>query len=290
MEVDVRLGKYIVAVSGGVDSVVLLDVLNKKKELEVVVAHFDHGIREDSPHDRKFVQALAKKYGLAFEYAEGNLGPDVSEATAREARYTFLRAVKEKYEADAIIVAHHQDDLIETAMINLLRGTGRKGLTSLSSGDEIVRPLLEYSKREITNYAKKHGLVWREDSTNKDVKYLRNYVRLVLLPKLSVAQRENLLRTIQAQRSVNAELDKVLAKFLSAGLDKKRLLSLGHKEAAEVVVAWLRENNVTDIDRKAVERAVVGVKTAKPGKRIVIKNNLVIEVGKNKLALDYMER
>jgi tRNA(Ile)-lysidine synthetase-like protein len=132
MKIQLPKGRYVVAVSGGVDSVVLLDALSKLPNLELVVAHLDHGIREDSIEDRRFVASLAASYGLVFEYGEGRLGSGASEATAREARYNFLRGVKMKHDAKAIITAHHQDDLIETAILNMLRGTGRKGLTSLS--------------------------------------------------------------------------------------------------------------------------------------------------------------
>src|SRR6185436_20114617 len=127
MKISVRPGKYVVAVSGGVDSMVLLDLLRQKPKLELVVAHFDHGIREDSAQDRKLVQRIAKAYGLPFVHAKGNLGPKAGEALAREARYAFLRQVQADHDAKAIITAHHQDDMLKTAIMNLLRGTGRRG-------------------------------------------------------------------------------------------------------------------------------------------------------------------
>ena len=149
-------GKYVVAVSGGVDSVALLHLLLEANDerrtmndedspssvlrppFRFVVAHFDHGIRKDSAEDRKLVQAMAQKIrGLPFVYDEGRLGPRASEATARLARYTFLRRVLQASGARAIVTAHHQDDLLETAIINLLRGTGRKGLTALGSRSDI---------------------------------------------------------------------------------------------------------------------------------------------------------
>src|SRR5690606_5271626 len=106
--IKIRPGKYVVAVSGGVDSMVLLDLLRQKPKLELIVAHFDHGIRPDSAEDRKLVQRVAKHYDLPFVYAEGKLGPKASEALAREARYAFLRRVQAEQGAEAIITAHHQ--------------------------------------------------------------------------------------------------------------------------------------------------------------------------------------
>src|SRR5580704_3560158 len=109
-----KSGSYVVAVSGGVDSVVLLHRLQKQPGLRLVVAHFDHGMREDSAEDRRFVKALAQAYGAPFVYDEGHLGSGTSEAEAREARYNFLRRVQAASDAQAIVTAHHQDDLLET--------------------------------------------------------------------------------------------------------------------------------------------------------------------------------
>src|SRR6476469_10942255 len=167
MRIEIPGGKYVVAVSGGVDSVVLLDLLRLYPGVKVTVAHFDHGIREDSHLDRAYVAELAKRYRLPFVYDKGQLGPDASEAEARRARYDFLSKVQQKTGSDALVTAHHENDVLETAIINLLRGTGRKGLSSLTNGEGIIRPLLDVPKSEIIDYAKRHGLQWREDSTNK---------------------------------------------------------------------------------------------------------------------------
>jgi tRNA(Ile)-lysidine synthase TilS/MesJ len=96
------------------------------------------------------------------------LGPKTSEAKARDARYKFLEEVKAVNKAKAIVTAHHQDDVLETAILNMLRGTGRRGLTSLQNRKNLIRPLLKFSKAAIKNYAKSHKLKWREDSTNEN--------------------------------------------------------------------------------------------------------------------------
>ncbi|HEX6461652.1 MAG TPA: tRNA lysidine(34) synthetase TilS [Candidatus Saccharimonadales bacterium] len=184
-EVDLLpAGVYVLAVSGGIDSVVLLDMLAKQPQLELIVAHVNHGIRPDSGEDAVFVQQLAKKYGCRYEATSLQLGASASEEQAREARYAFLKKVQRRHAAKAIITAHHADDVVETILINLIRGTGWRGLCSLRSEGGLVRPLLNVYKQEIAAYAKKHRLGWREDSTNQSNHYLRNYIRLQLLPKL----------------------------------------------------------------------------------------------------------
>ncbi len=134
-------GKYIVAVSGGIDSVSLLHALTSDKSLHLIVAHFDHGIRDDSALDAKFVANLARELGLSFVTQRVKLGFEASEAVARKHRYKFLHRACIENNADAIVTAHHQDDVIETAIINTLRGTKRRGLISLKSTELIKRPL-----------------------------------------------------------------------------------------------------------------------------------------------------
>ena len=179
--------KIVLAVSGGVDSVVLLDFLARLKEShefdqDVIVAHFDHGIRTDSAEDLELVRNLAKKYGFEFVSEQGNLGNNASEDTARQARYNFLRSVAAR-ESAKIATAHHKNDIVESIAINLHRGTGWRGLAVLDSPD-IWRPLLQFEKSQILDYAKKHNLVWHEDSTNTDEKYLRNKFRRLITTDL----------------------------------------------------------------------------------------------------------
>lgn len=292
MDIELEPGKYVAAVSGGIDSVVLLDIMRGLPDVGLVVAHFDHGIRKDSAADREFVRNLAAEYGLPFEYAEGRLGPDASEATARAARYDFLEKTRQKYAADAIVTAHHQDDVLETAIINLLRGTGRKGLSALADRPGVRRPLLGVSKSEITGHARKRGLEWREDSTNADQTYLRNYVRHSLLPRFDEPARQQLLGLIRRARDNNHELDHFLAGQLGDqdGLDRRWLTSLPHDAALEVMAAWLRRQGIRDFDRKTLERLVVAAKTGRHGQHFDVRRGAVMEVGKDGLALAVAER
>lgn len=259
----VKSGKYIVAVSGGVDSIVLLDMLSVDKKSEYVVAHFDHGIRDDSQEDLIFVRKLAKKYSHRFVSASAKLGSKTSEDTARQARYNFLFSAFQKTKADAIITAHHYDDVIETMLINILRGTGRKGLSSLKSDGFLLRPLIKFSKDDLVRYANRHKLVWREDSTNTNDNYLRNWLRLNILPQLNINQKQQLLNIYRDSLDFNNTIDEILDELI--GLDYSKLnrnlvISLSHCEAKELVAHWLRINDI-EFDSILLERLVIAIKT-----------------------------
>lgn len=291
MKVELPKGIYVLAVSGGVDSVSLLHALKDRPGVELVVAHFDHGIRQDSRADREFVQELARSYGLPFVYEEGKLGSAASEATARAARYDFLRRVLKEKGARAIVTAHHRDDVLETAIINMLRGSGRKGLTALASREGLERPLLDVPKSEVLAYARRHGLEWREDPTNQGTDYLRNYVRHQLLPRLGSSGRDRLWQIINGLKVTNQELDELLARQISersapGQLDRRWFINLPHDVSKEVMAAWLRDLNIRDFDSRTLERLVVAAKTGAPGKKFDVSGGHTLAVGSSRLTLD----
>jgi tRNA(Ile)-lysidine synthetase-like protein len=295
MKIDIQPGKYVVAVSGGVDSVVLLNLLSNVSGLELVVAHYDHGIREDSGSDKAFVEGLAALRGLPFFSAVGKLGPKTSEALAREKRYEFLWQVKEQTAADAIITAHHRDDFIETAIINMQRGTGRRGLSALGSTAELKRPLLGFSKAQLIDYAKAYQLTWHEDATNQDKTYLRNYVRHEIVPKFSRVEQEAFVALLQQTGALNAQIDGVLKELLAVhttatSLERQWFTGLPHEVAREVLLAWLRQTDIRHLDRKQVERIVVLAKTLPHGKLIDVDSRFQLKITTNKLALIPRER
>jgi tRNA(Ile)-lysidine synthase len=268
MKVDVPQGKYVVAVSGGVDSMVLLDVLGQLEGMELVVAHFDHGIRADSGEDRKMVGEVAKRLGLRYVYATS---------------------------AQAIITAHHQDDMLETAIWNMLRGTNRRGVTALRSTRQILRPLLHVSKQQIVDYAHEHAVGWHEDSTNLDTRYSRNYIRQHIVPALGVEGRETLLRLIERLRHTNDDIDQglegVLALCASGNrLDRSSFVQLPHTVSREVMAAWLRKNNLSGYDKKTLERLVIAAKTFRPGKLADIYDGHQMRVERAALALTVADR
>jgi tRNA(Ile)-lysidine synthetase-like protein len=272
---------YIVAVSGGVDSVVLLHKLVSRLTMNdiyapiYVVAHFNHGIRNDTEIDKDLVQNLADKYELEFEYSEGKLGPGASEATAREARYKFLRSVKAKHNADKIITAHHQDDVLETMVLNLIRGTGPRGLSPMQNQNDVIRPLINRKKTELIEYAKENNLVWHEDSTNNDENYLRNYVRLNIMPKLELA-REELLDIYKNVGDIYQDVDIRIQTLLPAKniLSRVWFVGLPFSVEKELIRAWLIKFGILDIDSAMIERLTVSVKTLPIGKKTDISGKL----------------
>lgn len=294
MDISLKPGRYVVAVSGGVDSMALLHLLHGMPGLQLIVAHFDHGIRDDSREDRLLVQETAGRYGLPFVYDEGKLGR-ASEETARKARYGFLHHVREAAGADAIVTAHHKDDALETAVINMIRGTGRKGLASLQSIDVIKRPLLAYNKQDLLDYARTHKLSWREDSTNADTAYLRNHIRQKVLGRLSAADKQRLHAYIEAMRTTNDVLDTELSAYLEEHtlqgcLDRKQFIVLPHAVALEVMAAWLRSHNIRTFDKKMLERLTRGAKIHSVGSTIPVNGTVNLRIGGDFLALKHLER
>ena len=290
---ELQPGTYVVAVSGGVDSMALLDMLRRERpDLKLIVAHLDHGIRDDSHLDRKLVQERAAAYGVPFVHHQASLGPNTSEAIARRTRYDFLHKVREVAGAKGIITAHHQDDMLETAIHNLLRGTGRRGLSSIKSTDHIIRPLLHVTKPELRRHAEMQGLVWREDSTNNDLRYKRNYIRHKIIPRLNPEQRQYLLNMIGYMRGLNDEIDALVVNHLHVRLDKDQLdrkwfIHLPHAVAKEVMHAWLRRHKIKDIDRKTLERLVVASKTFPQGARTDVDGRHALWMQKDLLVLKH---
>lgn len=182
--------KLVVAVSGGVDSMVLLDrLLTHLPSDQLIVAHVNHGMRERAIHDQQFVNTQTQHRSLLFE-TNDTLPTLKNEEEAREFRYQFLMKVAKKHGAKWIVTGHHQDDQIETVLWRIVRGDGVnsfKGIPTSRQIDDnvmIYRPLIQWSRKNILLYAKKHGLTWVEDETNSQLHYTRNRFRQQVVPLL----------------------------------------------------------------------------------------------------------
>lgn len=277
-------GKYVVAVSGGVDSVVLLDLLQQTENVELIVAHFDHGMRHSSEDDALFVGQLAKTYRLPYVTERVELGASASEAIARKARYNFLQRVKSQQQAKAIVTAHHQDDVLETAVINIIRGTGWRGLSSLRSTAEVRRPMLHMPKAEILEYAHSHGLKWREDPTNASVQYLRNRVRQTMLPKLSMSERQELLALIVRQSELRQQIDAMVLQSTpdeATTFKRMALITLPKEVSKELLSAAVHHLTGGRVEQHMLHRMWLFAKVARPYKTLQITGKIAISVQKS---------
>lgn len=283
-------GSYVVAVSGGVDSMCLLHQLTAASRCQLVVAHFDHHQRPDSAADADLVRAAAARLGL--EFVEGRAAADIKpdEDSLRRARYDFLETVRQRHGAEAIVTAHHQDDLLETILLHLLRGTNRRGLSPLQRDGRLRRPLLGVSKAALYEYARHHQLSWREDTTNLNLAYRRNYVRMVLVPRLTTAQRWQLLAMADRMSDLNRQIDELVAGLVGDELPRQLFNGWPHAVSREVMAAWLRLHGEYGYSRRLLDRLVIASKTLPPGKQVDTRTGRRLIIGRRALALDPRER
>ncbi|OGP35336.1 MAG: tRNA lysidine(34) synthetase TilS, partial [Deltaproteobacteria bacterium GWC2_42_51] len=184
----------VVCVSGGIDSVALLHILTGLREeykLSIIAAHINHRLRgRESDRDEEFVRQLAHNFNVKFvgkrvDTAKFLKRGDSLQDVARQLRYRFFDEVAQRYNADRIATGHTMDDLAETMIMRFLRGTGLSGLSGIPPvRGKYIRPLIDISRQEIEKYVSIHGLNFVRDSSNKKVKYLRNRIRLKLMPVL----------------------------------------------------------------------------------------------------------
>lgn len=218
--------KIVAAVSGGMDSMVMLNVLTQlqqKWKLEIVVAHVNFQLRgKESDGDERLVKKITTQYGLPF-YSEQTNTKAIAikqkrsiQETAREIRYSFFVTLKKTLRADTIATAHNANDNAETMLINLLRGSGIDGLAGIPPRrDSVVRPLLSVTRKEIEQYAKAMNIKFRNDSSNAKEDYTRNFLRNVIIPQLEKRINPSLNETLLNE----AELFRATATFTGSKTD-----------------------------------------------------------------------
>ncbi len=225
--------RVVAAVSGGVDSVVLLHLLagdRVRLQLDLVVAHFNHQLRgREADADEQFVGALAGKLGLNFRAGRGDVRERARkqrtgiEETARELRYEFLQTVRRETGAVRIATGHNADDNAETMLLHLFRGAGVRGLAGIPvqrNEGLIIRPLLFATRNEIAAYATEQEITFREDATNAEDDRARNVIRHHILPVARSRVQPGVVRTLLRTAEVFRELDSYLAQVARTGLDQ----------------------------------------------------------------------
>jgi tRNA(Ile)-lysidine synthase len=258
----------------------MLNLLAKERSA-IVVAHFNHGIRDDSDQDEKLVRDLAKQHGFRFESKKENLGVCASETRARQHRYKFLNEVAAKHDG-VIHTAHHADDVIETIALNLIRGTGWRGLTPLDNPN-MVRPLITWHKTEIYDYARKNNLKWHEDSTNLDSTHLRNRLRHSLQELLLQEGKKELLELYEKQKDLKRQIDAMVGEFLAVR-DREVFRQLDDNVALEILRAICTVQDITPL-RPNIELALQAIRTFKNGKKFELSKYVTIKITRNEFAV-----
>ncbi len=194
--VELRQTSLIVAYSTGLDSTALLHLLHAlapRQGLTLIAAHVHHGLRPESDREEAQARAVCASLGLPLETRRLDVRAEARdqgrglEETARDLRYAFLETVRREYRADWIVTAHHGDDLAEDIVMRLIRGTGWPGLGGMRGVDPrrcLLRPLLDWEKRELLTLAEDSGLSWSEDASNTSQDLTRNRIRHCVLPLL----------------------------------------------------------------------------------------------------------
>lgn len=221
--------KLLLAISGGLDSVVLMHLCNQLK-LNISLAHCNFKLRnEESDLDEFFVKKIAQIssnqiFNIFFETEKIAKEQQISiQIAARELRYNWFQELAKKQHFDYILTAHHLDDALETFLINLTRGSGLEGFTGIpSKNGNIIRPLLPFSRAEILKYATENKLEWREDSSNASTKYVRNKIRHQVIPVLKeinpnvLSSFENTLQFLQeTEQIIEDKIEETSAEIIS---------------------------------------------------------------------------
>ena len=292
-------GVAVLAVSGGADSVALLDLLHPfapELGLALVVAHADHGIQPDSRAVGESVRRLAERYRLPFELGELRLGPAATETVARRARYAWLTEVRRRHGARYLVTAHHRDDQIETIVLRLLRGSAPAGLAGIAARGRhgLVRPLLPFAKRELEAHVAARGLSVHDDPANRDPAHLRSWVRTVLLPlaaeRLGPRLGADVVRAGRAAALERRAWDRVLQQLPALelriepyGFDVARAALAGYDDALSVALlraAARRAGLVLGVPRA---RSLVALARRPSGRRQSLGGGWMTEVAFDRL-------
>jgi tRNA(ile)-lysidine synthetase len=274
--------KLILAVSGGVDSMALLAMY---AHADIIVAHIDHGTRKSSANDADFVRRKCQELGVKFYETKLELGEGVSEELARKKRYEFLKTIQEK-ESGTLCTAHHLDDVLESIAINLIRGTGWRGLTPFY-GDELVRPFIisKMWKRDVLKFAGEQKICFRQDPTNYETNYLRNRVREKMVV-LDERARVDIIELFEKQNKLRGKIEKLvteLAKQTVVGknFQKKELFLAADEKVALEVLREICLMHGYSLTRKQLVDFLAAIRTYAPHKKFNLPKNHFVTILKN---------
>lgn len=243
----------IVGFSGGYDSMCLLDILAKLKENEefweinVIAAHFNHNWRgEEALREQEVCRLFVASRGMEFYTRTAQAGLKKSENEARIARYEFFEEAIEEYDADAVFTAHNKDDNAETVLYRVIKGTGLVGLKGISEKRNcFYRPLLKTTRVEIVNYCETNNLNPNNDSSNTDINYKRNYLRLNIIPaleKINPSVKESLNTLAEVSNSENEIIEEYLSTLRNDVIKDDKIISQAYRAlSAQVKKRFIHE-------------------------------------------------
>jgi tRNA(Ile)-lysidine synthase len=218
-EINTTSEKYLLCVSGGVDSMFMLDFFNKNCRQPFRVAHFNHRLRPTAGNEEELVREWCARNDIAFLTAEGD--PEAMraakslEAEARDQRYSFFASVK--HDNELLVTAHHANDQVETVLMRLVRGYPHDCLRMEKRSGDRYRPFLSVTKDEIERQAQNRRVEWIEDESNADTVHERNWMRHVIIPQLM--ERRNILRTIGLSSPVVDGPESIVSEEISGLID-----------------------------------------------------------------------
>lgn len=298
--------KILVAVSGGPDSICLLNILYNIKErlkIELYVAHVNHLIRKEAKSDAEFVKEFCDSKNIEFFYKECDVKEKAqtekisTEEAGRNARYEFFEEIANKYNINKIAIGHNKNDLAETLIMNILRGTGTQGLKAiLNKNGKYIRPLLDVDREKIEEYCEKNNLKPRIDLTNFENNYTRNKIRNIVIPYVKKEFNQNIVETLtrlsqivtEEQDFINLEVEKAYKKILLS--EESENIKISGKKFVEIHTAIQKRTilyiinrlfgNTKQIEKKHIEDIIKLINKNIGNKYLTPNKNLKVSIKK----------
>lgn len=298
--------KILVAVSGGPDSICLLNILYNIKErlkIELYVAHVNHLIRKEAKSDAEFVKEFCDSKNIEFFYKECDVKEKAqtekisTEEAGRNARYEFFEEIANKYSINKIAIGHNKNDLAETLIMNILRGTGTQGLKAiLNKNGKYIRPLLDVDREKIEEYCEKNNLKPRIDLTNFENNYTRNKIRNIVIPYVKKEFNQNIVETLtrlsqiatEEQDFINLEVEKAYKKILLS--EESENIKISGKKFVEIHTAIQKRTilyiinrlfgNTKQIEKKHIEDIIKLINKNIGNKYLTPNKNLKVSIKK----------